>query len=65
MTHGHIPADDRTADDRLYPAERAYSSPHDTPAWRRIAPDLSGGYVKVHLALDCSELGGIEEVTSS
>lgn len=58
---------DRTdqPDDRTYPAEHAFSPPRDVPAWRRIEPDLSGGYVEIHLA--CHAAAGLspETVTSS
>lgn len=55
---------DRTDDQRRYPAEKAYGPRHDTPAWRRIEPGLSGGYVEVHLALHAID-GFSPEVTSS
>lgn len=56
--------DARTDDERIYPAEDAYGPRRRTPAWQRIAPDLSGGYIEVSLALDCDHPGRtFEEVT--
>lgn len=63
--HTENDRDDRTDDQRRYPAEDAYGPRRDTPAWRRIEPDLSGGYVEVHLALDAIDGLSPEEVTSS
>jgi hypothetical protein len=37
-------------DDRVYPAERAFSTPRDRPAWKAIDPDLSGGWREVRAA---------------
>ena len=51
---------------RDYLAELAYGPRRETPVWKRIAPDLSGGYVEVHLALDCGNPDyTFEDVTSS
>lgn len=60
-------ATDRTAHDRpIYPAERAYGPRRETPAWRRIEPGLSGGYVEVHLACECPNPDfSFEEVTTT
>jgi len=46
-------ADGRTdaEDDRVYPAERAFSTPRDRPAWKVIGPGLSGGWREIHAAL--------------
>lgn len=52
-------------DQRVYPAEDAYAPRRSTPAWRRIDPDLSGGYAEVYLALHAAEGFSPEEVTSS
>lgn len=57
--------DDRTDDERRYPAEDAYGPRRDTPAWKRIEPDLSGGYVEVHLAWDAIDDLSHEEVTTT
>lgn len=57
--------DDGTADERIYPAEHTYGPRDDTPAWRRVNPDHSSGYVEIRLALDCDHPDCIEEVTSS
>lgn len=57
---------DRTAHDRpIYPAERAYGPRRETPAWRRIEPDLSGGNDDIYAACDAEDGMSHDEVTSS
>ena len=50
-----------------YPAEKAFGPRQDRPAWQRVDPDdLSGGYVEVHIALDCQDPSrSHEEVTTT
>lgn len=57
--------DDEQRDRRVFPLESAYPEPGERPAWKRLEPDLSGGYIEIHRAM-CGDVPiGHEEATSS
>lgn len=65
--HAEDDRDDESADNqRVYAAEDAYGPQHRLSAWQQVDPnDLSGGWIEVHLALDCDRPDLIDEVTTT
>lgn len=53
------------SDGRVFPVERAVPPKRERAAWKRIEPDLSGGYAEIHEAMGCDLGVDPDEVTSS
>ncbi|MDQ2072832.1 hypothetical protein RBH20_09825 [Haloarcula sp. H-GB4] len=58
---------DQPTDGRSFPAERAFSGPHDEPAWRRVESSPSVGWQEMYHEMHCElpYLVDPDEVTSS
>lgn len=59
------PSTDHANDERCLPAERAFHSATDRPAWKQAEPNLSAGHRLVAAALHADPDPNPDEVTSS